>query len=52
MNSVPCNVVIGLRNVVIWPWNVNGGPSGVSRVQRNVIMGPWNVNMGLWNVIR
>ena len=39
-------MVIGLRNVIMGPWNVNGGPSGLSRVQRNVFMGPCCVVMG------
>jgi hypothetical protein len=45
-------VVMGLRNVIMGSWNVNGLPSSVNRVQINVIMRPWNVNRGQWNVIR
>ena len=43
---------MGLRNVIVRPWNLNRGKSNVNWVPRNVIMGPWNVIMRPWNVNR
>ena len=47
VNRGPCNVVTGLRNVIMGAWYMNNGPSNVNRVPRSAIMGPWNVNRGL-----